>query len=198
MFALEKQEPRWIELIPARGDKPPVEVLFPPQPSAKALRKARDAARVGLRAGGSDAMLDAGDAFSRELIRYSIVDWRGIGDETEEPITPTHDAETLDPETGAVVSIAPGTISAFLNEPRLFEAADRLFVVPWAQRDAEKNGYAPSPDGISAGAMPVDDTARSPAMPEKTDGAATKKRGRRSASTKSTRAARTRAKPSGT
>lgn len=198
LFALEKQEPRWIELLPARGKKPPVEVLFPPQPGAKALRKAREAAREVLRRGGSDAMMDAGEAFSMAMIRYSILDWRGIGDEREQPVAPTHDVEIVDPETGAVIEVKPGTISAFLAEPRLYEAADRVFVVPWAQRDAEKNGLAPSPAGTSAGAMPGGDTANSPARRRKTAAAGTKKPARQPAPTKKTPAKRTKVKPSGT
>ena len=188
MFALEKQEPRWEELIPARGDHPPVKVLFPPQPSEKALRKARDATRAVLGAGGSDAMMDAGDAFSREIIRWSILDWSGIGLDDDEPVAPTHDTE-VDDGAGNVTIVA-GTITAFLAEPRLVEAADRAFVIPWTRRDAEKNGYALSSGGTSGRATQGEGTASLPARRPRRAGA-------KSARTSSKPRRPTKAKPSG-
>jgi hypothetical protein len=188
MFQLAaKPGPVWEELIPAIGDRPAVRVLFAPV-SAKALRHARKAVAEILRGDAPDKMDDAGDAFTAALIRAGILDWEGIGNEQDEPIKPTPDYEILDPASGEVVGIEPGTISAFLAEPRLVEAADRKYVLPWTRADAEKNGSAPSPSGTSATAG--SDTASLPAKPE-SEGAAP------DASTKPKRPRRTKAKPSG-
>lgn len=196
MFTLEKQKPGWLVLIPARGDRPAVEVLFPAQPSAKAIRKAREAVAKILAQGGSDALMDAGDAFSREIVRWSILDWRGIGDETQEPVSPTHDRE-VPLEDSDETEVELGTISAFLAEPRLMEAADREFVIPWTKRDAEKNGYAPSPDTISVTGTEGADIANSPATSKRTAAAGTKKPVRPSAHTSSTSRKPTKARKSG-
>jgi hypothetical protein len=163
-----KPGPEWKELIPAIGDRPAVRVLFAPV-GPKALRQARAAVGAVYRASGGtspDVIDDAGDAFSAALIRAGILDWEGIGDENDQPVKPTHDREVRDPETGEVLEIQPGTITAFLAEPRLVEAADREYVLPWTHTDAEKNGFALSLNGISAGATEDSDTATSPAQQE--------------------------------
>lgn len=197
MFVVDTEaKPQWLELIPARGDKPPVEVLFPPLPTPLALRRARVACREIMAKGGAFALDMGGDAFSRELIRHSILAWRGIVDQNQVAIAPTHDV-VIPGDDGEEPTIERGTISAFLAEPRLFEAADRVFVIPFVERDAEKNGFAPSPNGTSAGATKASDTASSPAGSTKTAGAGTKKRGKRPAPTKSTSRARKPARVSG-
>ncbi len=189
MFALGNPAPVERELIPARGDLPAVKVTFNAQPSPLSLRMARKAAAAVYREGRDNADERAGDAFSAEIIRHNIVSWSGIGSGPDQPVEPTHDREILD-DKGNVTGIEHGTISAFLAEPRLNEAADREYVLPWALLDAEKNGYAPSSNGTSAGAMPVPDTATSPAMQNGAGDAAP-------APTKRAKPARTKAKPSG-
>jgi len=188
MFALGAPQPVTKTLIAAYGDRPAVKVTFNPQPSPLSLRAARRAvAEVLQRDRG--AIEEAGDAFSRAILRFNIIGWDGIGDQDDQPVAPTPDVEIRD-DAGAIVRVEPGTISAFIAEPRLFEAADREYVLPWTKLDAEKNGFAPLPAGTSAGAMPADDTATTPAMP-KSSGAVT------NAPTANTKPKPKRAKPSG-
>lgn len=197
MYALSKKpEPEWKTLIPANGDTPAVRVLFAPV-GAKALRLARRAVAEVLRSGVADANEMAGDAFTEAMLRAGMLEWDGIGDDDRNPIQPTPDVDIFDGE-GNVVGVTPGTVSAFLAEPRLVEAADREYVLPWARRDAEKNGYALSRSGTSAGATPEPGTASSPAKAAKTDDAGMKKPARPRARTKSTSRKRTTAKNSGT
>jgi len=196
MYALSKKpEPEWKELIPAHGDVAAVRVLFAPI-GARSLRLARRAVAEVFRSGVSDAQDSAGDAFTEAMLRAGMLEWDGIGDDEGNPLQPTPDVEIVD-GGGLVIGVTPGTVSAFLAEPRLVEAADREYVLPWARRDAEKNGYALSPAGISAGATPENDTANSPAKPQKTVAAGTRKRAARPARTKSTSRKRTTAKNSG-
>jgi hypothetical protein len=180
--------PEWKTLIPAIGDRPAVRVAFAPV-GPKALRQARRAVAEILRTGGPDAMEDAGDAFTQALIRAGIRAWEGIGNLAGEIVAPTHDVEHRD-EDGALLRVEPGTISLFLADARLVEAADREYVLPWTRLDAEKNGYAPSPDGISARATAAPDIAGSPATPDGTAVAG-------NAPTKSSSPRRKRAKRSG-
>lgn len=197
MYALSKKpEPEWKTLIPAAGDVPAVRVLFAPV-SAKSLRLARRAVAELMRSGAADANETAGDAFTESLLRSSMLEWDGIGDDDQNPIQPTPDVDILDAENN-VIGVTPGTVSDFLSEPRLVEAADREFVLPWVRRDAEKNGYALSQSGTSARAMPEPATASSPAKRAKTDGAGMKKPARRRAPMKSTSRKQMTAKNSGT
>ncbi|MET0373923.1 MAG: hypothetical protein ABW128_06655 [Rhizorhabdus sp.] len=189
MFALGNPDPVERELIPARGELPAVRVTFNAQPSPLSLRMARKAAAAVYREGRDNPDERAGDAFGAEIVRYNILAWSGIGTGPDQPVEPTHDREILD-EKGDVTSIERGTISAFIAEARLMEAADREYVLPWALADAEKNGFAPSLNGISAGATAVPDTASLPAKPDVSADAAP-------APTKSTRRGRTKARPSG-
>jgi hypothetical protein len=146
--------------------------------------------------GQMDVQERAGDAFTAAIIRHNLLAWTGIGgDEGDSVLEPTPDREIRDLE-GNVTGIELGTISRFLAEPRLVEAADREYVLPWTQVDAEKNGSSPSPAGTSAGATPEPDTATSSVTPAGSADAATKKTVRR-VRTKSTKPRRTKAKPSG-
>lgn len=196
MYTLSKRpEPEWKTLIPAQDGRPAVRVLFAPV-GAKSLRLARRAVAEVIRSGVADTNEVAGDAFTEAMLRAGMLEWEGIVDDDGNPLQPTPDIETFDDE-GNVTGVEYGTVSAFLSEPRLVEASDREYVLPWARRDAEKNGYAPSLSGTSAGAMPEPNIASSAVTPEKTAVAATKRRARPSATTKSTRRKPTRAKKSG-
>ncbi len=172
MYALKKPEAVVVDLLPAVGERPAVTVTFPPQPSLLSIRAARRAALGALRSGGQNADDRAAEAFTVELIRHNILAWSGIGNEEDETLEPTHDVEIRDVD-GNVTGIEPGTITYFLAEPRFVEVADREWVLPWALADAEKNGLSPSLNGISAGAMPEDDTANSSATPGSTVDAGT-------------------------
>lgn len=160
-YALTGSTPVEHELIPAIGNRPPVRVTFNAQPSLLSIRAGRRAALAVLRQGGPDVEERAGDAFTAAILRHNILSWSGIGKDGE-PVEPTPDAEILDAD-GKVIGATPGTISDFLAEPRLVEAADQKYVLPWSQADAEKNGWSPSPNGTSAGATQEGNTAGSPA-----------------------------------
>jgi hypothetical protein len=160
-YSLTGAKPVEHELIPAIGDRPPVLVTFAAQPSLISLRAGRRAALTVLRQGGPDVEERAGDAFTREIIRHNILTWSGIGKDGE-AVDPTPDTDVVD-EEGNVIGSEPGTISDFLAEPRLVEAADRAYVLPWSQADAEENGWSPSQNGTSAGATQGANTAGSPA-----------------------------------
>lgn len=165
MWALAKPEPVTKELIPARGDHPAVTVTFNSQPSALSLRAARRAVAEVLRADPT-AIERAGDAFTAAIIRFNLLAWTGIVDANGAVIEPTHDVVIPSDENDEIGIVQPGTISAFIAEPRLFEAADREYVLPWTQVDAEKNGFAPLLNGTSEGATPETDTVTSPVTPE--------------------------------
>lgn len=197
MFQLGAAAPVTKELIAARDDRPAVTVTFNAQPTPLSLRAARTAVAKILRDGEPDAVERAGDAFSAAIIRHNIVSWEGIGNVNDEPILPTPDRELRD-DDGSLISVELGTISAFLAEPRLVEAADREYVLPWTRLDAEKNGSSVSVNGTTAAETQALDTATSPATPDgSADVKPTPRRARKRAPTKSTPAKRTRAKRSG-
>ena len=196
MFALSGPTPVTVELVPAREDRPAVRVTFQPQPTPLSLRAARRAVGAIFRDGKPDSVERAGDAFSAALIRHNIISWEGIGDENGDPVEPSPDREILD-DNGMVVGVEPGTISAFLAEPRLVEAADRQYIGPWTELDAEKNASSASPNGIGEAGTPAGDTANSPVTPGETADAVTPTPAPRPARTTSTSRKRTKAKPSG-
>ena len=194
-YALGDAAPVVVELVPAVGDRPAVTATFNSQPSPLSLRAARRAVIAEMQKGEMDVQERAGDAFTAAIIRHNLIGWSGIGDEGDQLLEPTPDREIRDPD-GNVTGIELGTISRFLAEPRLVEAADREYVLPWTKVDAEKNGLSLSPAGTSAGAMPEPDTANSSATPDGSADAATKTTAP-PATTKSTKRGRTKAKPPG-
>lgn len=99
----------------------------------KGVRAARRAVADALKVDPDD-IEEAGDALSRELIRRGIREWEGV-------------LNTSDDETAP---ITPETIEMFIADPVAYEAADRVYVRPWADREREKNGWSGSPSGISA------------------------------------------------
>ena len=109
------REPFWLDLLPG------VRVQFRPITVA-AILLARTAAADVLRAGGDDAMVKAGCAFTRSLAHSGIAAWEGIGDADGNPVEPTKD-----------------TIDAALELWPLFDAIDRLYVAPALPQDVEKN-----------------------------------------------------------
>lgn len=134
MHRLQPPDPQWINF--ADAGIPGVRVLFAPV-SPLAHRDGRRVARVALaalppEAGDADRNEAMGYAYSREVIAASVRDWEGIGD-----------AE------GAALAFSPEAAQQFVGDPKLFEAADVLFVTPYLLKDAEKNASAPSPNGTS-------------------------------------------------
>jgi hypothetical protein len=102
------------------------------------------------------------DAVTRETLRLAITSWEGIGDAKGKPIPVT-------PELSVRVATADqpdrpsGTIDLFLADDDLLEVADRLYVLPQAERRREKNGAGHSSNGTSAGATDIAKGAQSPA-----------------------------------
>lgn len=113
-LALDR-EPVWLDLLPG------VRVQFRPVTVA-AILVARSKAAEVLRAGGEDAMVKAGIAFTRALAHSGIAAWTGVGDAAGQPVDPT--AENID----AALELWP-----------IFDAIDRLYVGPALIQDAEKN-----------------------------------------------------------
>jgi len=109
------REPYWLNLVAG------VRAQFRPI-SVAAILIARTAAADVLRAGGDDAMVKAGVAFTRSLAHSGIAAWEGIGDADGNPVEPTKE-----------------TIDAALEHWPVFDAIDRLYVGPALIQDAEKN-----------------------------------------------------------
>jgi hypothetical protein len=107
--------PFWLDLVPGvRVQVRPITVA--------AILLARTAAADVLRAGGEDAMVKAGVAFTSSLAHSGIAAWEGIGDANGNPVEPTKE-----------------TIEAALEHWPVFDAIDRLYVGPTLIQDAEKN-----------------------------------------------------------
>lgn len=163
---LRLSEPDWQTLRASRGEDPAVRVRFAPvTPGMK--RRAKHAAGKALGDADIKAMdvlelADIGDVFSRELLRLAIVEWDGVGDADGNPveITPPLD-ERL--KTSDKADRPTGTIDLFLAHDEMFEAADRLYVMPIVDRDREKNASAASPSGTGEAATRAKTIARSAA-----------------------------------
>ena len=110
-----EREPFWLDIVPG------VRAQFRPI-SVAAILLARTAAADVLRAGGKDAMVKAGVAFTSSLAHSGIAAWEGIGDADGNPVEPSRD-----------------TIDAALELWPVFDAIDRLYVGPALIPDAEKN-----------------------------------------------------------
>ena len=83
---------------------------------------------------------------AQAVARRIVADWTGVGDDDGNPLP-----------------VTPEGIDALLNIWPVFEAFQEKVLGPYLVLDAEKNGSAPSPNGISAGAsdiaQPAPDTA---------------------------------------
>jgi hypothetical protein len=109
------RQPFWLDIVPG------VRVQFRPI-SVAAILLARTAAADVLRAGGEDAMVKAGVAFTSSLAHSGIAAWEGVGDADGNPVEPTKE-----------------TVNAALELWPVFDAIDRLYVGPALIQDAEKN-----------------------------------------------------------
>lgn len=143
MLRLVKQEERWLEPLPG------VRIRVAPITRAT-WREARRAAAAALRASGEtgEAAISgenaeaAGDEMSRVLIERGIIEWEGVAD-----------------QDGAPLPVTPEAIALLLDDPARFDAIDQAYILPWLLRDAEGNGSAGSPNGISTKATPARITA---------------------------------------
>ena len=105
------REPFWLDLLPG------ARVQFRPMTVAAVLLARTSAADV-LRAGGEDAMVKAGVAFTRSLAHSGIAAWEGIGDADGK-------AASSPPPMRRRRSGVPGTSS---------DAWRRMRMTPWAGR----------------------------------------------------------------
>jgi len=129
-------EPQWLDL--GHG----VRLLLLPLTTALMVAARSDPA---VRALAADASNDERAAvFAGALARRAIIDWDGVGD-----------------ADGKVIEVSPDGIDALMALYPIFEAFNLLYSAPGLFLDAEKNGFALSPNGPSAGATA---TAR-PASP---------------------------------
>ncbi len=171
MYQLTKNEPEWRPLFPG------VEMLFAPA-SREIVLAGRKASRAFIDEQPEDALYDAmgsGAAFSLGVLQAAVLDFKGIGN----------------PE-GDALKFSPDALATALNDPHIFDAADRVYVVPIMQRDREKNVSATSPGGTSTKVTVDKTTAASAAKPLKTEAA-----GATNAPTVSTSQRPSKAKPSG-
>ena len=132
-------EPQWLNL----GHDVRLQLL--PLTTALMVATRADAAVQDLAA---DANNDTRAAvFAAALARRAIVDWEGVGD-----------------ADGNLLAVTPEGIDALLSLWPIFEAFNLHYVSRGMLLDTEKNGFAPSPTGTSAGATvtarPVKRSAR--------------------------------------
>ena len=120
-------EPQWLDL--GHG----VRLQLLPLTTALMVATRSDPAVQALDADASNDTRAA--VFAAALARRAIVDWEGVGD-----------------EAGHVLEISPEGIDALLSLLPIFEAFNLLYSAPGLFLDAEKNGFAPLPNGPSAGA----------------------------------------------
>lgn len=136
------REPRWLDL--GHG----VRVLVEPLTSA-VMMAARSELRDALSNPGSYAAKEkAAVTLVKSLARIAIRNWEGVGDLDGEPVPPS-----------------PEGIDALLDLPPLYDAFERDYVGPALLLDAEKNAFAPSPNGILAGASATAGPAQTTAPP---------------------------------
>lgn len=122
--------PRWITLMPG------VDVQVAPMSSA--IWMAAIASPAVQAATLARSATDWTFALGIEIAQRVILDWRGVGD--------------LD---GNVLAVSPGGITALLHERDPFDAFYDQYIGPWMQVTDEKKGFAPAPDGNSAGAPSI-------------------------------------------
>ena len=120
-------EPQWLDL--GHG----VRLLLLPLTTALMVAARSD---LAVRALAADASNDERAAvFAGALARRAIIDWDGVGD-----------------ADGKVIEVSPDGIDALMALYPIFEAFNIRYSAPGLFLDAEKNGFALSPNGPSAGA----------------------------------------------
>lgn len=123
-------EPQWLDL--GHG----VRLLLLPLTTALMVATRSDPAVQDLEAEASNDSRAA--IFVGALARRAVVDWEGVGD-----------------ADGNVLPVTPEGVDALLSLWPIFEAFNLLYVSRGMLLDAEKNGFALSPTGTSAGATAI-------------------------------------------
>ena len=128
-----KREPHWLDL----GHGVRVHV----RPCTTALMMAARAEAQRSPVPSTNEAQAAGErtaALVKALGRLGIQAWEGVGDTDGEP-----------------VPLTPEGIDALLDLWPMADAFERLYLGPALLLDAEKNAFAPAPNGTSAGARDI-------------------------------------------
>ena len=123
-------EPQWLDL--GHG----VRLQLLPLTTALMVATRSDPAVQDLATDASNGSRAA--VFAAALARRAVIGWEGVGD-----------------ADGSVIAVSPEGIDALLSLWPIFEAFNLLYVSRGMLLDAEKNGFAPSPTGTSAGATAI-------------------------------------------
>ncbi len=137
-------EPQWFEL--GHG----VRLQLLPLTTALMVATRSDPAVQALAADASNDTRAA--VFATALARRAIIDWDGVGD-----------------ADGNQMEVTPEGIDALLSLWPIFEAFNLHYVSRGMLLDAEKNGFAPSLTGASAGATAIARPAKRSARTALTD-----------------------------
>ncbi|MBC7157522.1 MAG: hypothetical protein H5U20_08415 [Rhodobacteraceae bacterium] len=128
------REPRWLDL--ARG----VRVKVRPYSTVVKMMAQTDSDLRAVASG--DAADDDPGALARlsmassvAIARAAILEWEGVGDEDGTPVPPT-----------------PEWVARLMDEDDIHEAFNLAYLAPAMRVEQEKNGFAPLPNGTSAGA----------------------------------------------
>lgn len=132
------REPRWLDL----GHD--VRVRVGPLTTALMAAARSDPAVTSLPEGASNETIAV--VMAKALARLVVEDWEGVGDADGHPVPVTHEG-----------------IDALLDILPLFEAFQLRYVSKGLLLESEKNGSAPLPNGISAGATSIADPVAQPA-----------------------------------
>lgn len=130
--------PQWLDLAPG------LRLLVGPLTTALMVSARADPAIEALSDGASQEALAL--AMAKAVARRAVLDWEGVGD-----------------DAGSIVPVTPEGIDALLEIWPVFEAFQTRYVAKGLILDAEKNVFAPSPSGPSAGATSTARPARQPA-----------------------------------
>lgn len=132
------REPWWLDL--GLG----VRVRVEPLTTALMVAARSDPAVRRLPEGTSDDEIAV--IFGKALAERAILDWEGVGD-----------------ADGSPVAVTPAAIAALLDIWPIFERFQMGYVARGLALDAEKNVFAPSPTGSTAGAIAIAPPAKPPA-----------------------------------
>lgn len=138
------------------------------------IRRAR---RAALKAMGEDehgpepeddleSLEKLGDALSLAIIMAGARDWQDVGSQRFDE----DGNAVLDAQDEPIFDLLPFTaenLALLLTDAPTFDAIDAVYVMPYAQRQRVKNGFAVSPSGIGGAATPDSNTASSAATPRR-------------------------------
>lgn len=181
LVATKPRGPEWLLVMGAS-------ILFDPI-DRPMMRRARRAALKALSRPEEDETVDVdpvvqledlGDALSLALIVEGVRDWRDVA---VKQVDEDGNAILVDGEpVFETLAFSRVALDMLLTDPVIFDAIDAVYVMPFAQRERAKNGFAASPNGTGVAATPAADIVSSPAAQ-----AATGRSGARRARTGSTK-----------